>query len=126
MIKGIHHINMKCGTQEQFKKAVSFYCDILGMKVELEWAEGVMIDTGAGRLEILNSGDGTTDIGALRHYALDADNVDELVEKVRAAGYKIFIEPNDITIESTPPCRARMAFCIGPLGELVEFFDVKE
>ncbi len=126
MIKGIHHINMKCGTKETFDKAKSFYCDVLGLKIAREWDEGVMVDTGAGFIEIMCNGEGTPAIGALRHYAFAAEDVDGIVEKVRAAGYKIFIEPNDLTIDAKPPCRARMAFCVGPLGELVEFFDEKE
>lgn len=35
---------------------------------------------------------------------------------------KVFIEPNDIVIESEPEFPARMAFCFGPLGEEIEFF----
>ena len=42
--------------------------------------------------------------------------------KVKAAGYELFIEPNNKDIPSNPPYPIRMAFCYGPLGEQVEFF----
>ena len=44
---------------------------------------------------------------------------------LRAAGYKITMEPTDIVIGSTPPYPARIAFCIGPVGEELEFFCEK-
>ena len=31
MIRGIHHISMKCGTPEEFSAAKAFYCGLLGM-----------------------------------------------------------------------------------------------
>ena len=52
MIKGIHHISMKCGTAEELTNVRKFYIDILGLKIIREWAEGMMIDTGNGLLEI--------------------------------------------------------------------------
>ena len=51
--------------------------------------------------------------------------MDGVIEKVKAAGYEVFIEPNDIMIRSDPPFPARMAFCYGPLGEELEFFQEK-
>ncbi len=52
MIKGMHHISMKCGTAEELAKVREFYIVLLGLKVIREWAEGMMIDTGNGLLEI--------------------------------------------------------------------------
>ena len=122
MIKGIHHISMKCGTAEELAKVREFYIELLGMKIIREWAEGVMIDTGNGLLEIFTNADGTHCLGAIRHMALLTDNVDEIAAKVKAAGYDLFIEPNDKVIPSDPPYPIRMAFCYGPLGEQVEFY----
>ena len=51
------------------------------------------------------------------------DDVDGMIEKVRNAGYEVFIEPNDIEIKSDPVFPARMAFIYGPLGEEIEFFE---
>ena len=77
---------------------------------------------GSGLLEIFSNGPGIRTKGAIRHVAFATDDVDGIAEKVRAAGYELFIGPKDIVIPSDPPCRARMAFCRGPLGEEIEFF----
>ena len=122
MIKGIHHISMKCGTAEELAKVREFYIELLGMKIIREWAEGMMIDTGNGLLEIFTNADGTHTLGAIRHLALLTDDVDEIAAKVKAAGYNLFIEPNDKVIPSDPPYPIRMAFCYGPLGEQIEFY----
>ncbi len=123
MITGIHHISMKCGTPAEFEKAKDFYLNILGLKEVRTWPEGIMIDSGAGMLEIFCNGAGIKTKGALRHIAFRTDDVDGITEKVRNAGYEVFIEPNDIVIRSDPEFPARMAFCFGPLGEEIEFFQ---
>ena len=113
---------MKCASREEFDRAKAFYGDILGMAVKREWPEGVMMDTGAGLIEIFCNGEGVKEKGAVRHFALATDDVDGCIEKVREAGYAILAEPNDLIIQSVPPVHARMAFCLGPLGEQIEFF----
>ena len=123
MITGIHHISMKCGTGEEFRKAREFYLDVLGFTVVREWPEGIMIDTGNGFLEIFCNGKVIRNKGALRHIAFATDDTDGIAEKVRNAGYEVFIEPTDIMIRSEPEYPARMAFCHGPLGEEIEFFQ---
>ncbi|MBQ6568012.1 MAG: VOC family protein [Treponema sp.] len=123
MITGIHHVSMKCGTQEEFDKAKDFYLNILGFSVKREWPEGIMIDSGCGLLEIFCNGAGIKEKGAVRHIAFSTDDVDGIIEKVRKAGYEVFIEPNDIVISSSPALHARMAFCKGALGEEIEFFQ---
>ena len=122
-ITGIHHVSMKCGTPEAFARARSFYLDVLGLTVRREWPAGIMFDTGCGLIEIFSNGPGIEQKGAVRHFALATDDVDGMAERVRAAGYEVFIEPNDIIIKSEPEFPARMAFCFGPLGEEIEFFQ---
>ncbi len=122
-ISGMHHISMKCADKVLFEKAVAFYKDILGFYEERRWAEGVMLKADNARLEIFCNGEGIREQGAIRHFALETKNVDELAAKVKAAGYEVFIEPKNITIESAHPFHARMAFFYGPLGEQVELFN---
>ena len=122
MIKGIHHISMKCGTDEELRKVKEFYIDILGLKICREWDGGLMINTGNGLIEIFTNAEGEHRLGAIRHFALLTDQVDELTEKVKAAGYEVIVEPNDRVIPSDPELPIRMAFCFGPLGEQIEFF----
>ena len=125
MIKGIHHIQMKGRSKEELEKAKDFYINVLGLKIRREWAEGVMIDTGAGLLELFSNGDKENIQGVIRHVALATDDVDGIVAKVKEAGYEVFIEPNDRIIKSDPPFPFRMAFCYGPFGEEIEFFCEK-
>ena len=126
MVTGMHHISIKCGTKEEVDKAKDFYLNMLGFSVKREWPEGIMIDCGSVLLEIFCNGEGIKTKGAIRHAAYATDDVDGIIARVRSAGYKVFIEPNDIVIPSVPECRARMAFCIGPLGEEIEFFQEKD
>ena len=114
---------MKCGTAEEYSKVREFYLDILGFTIKREWLEGMMIDTGNGLLEISSNQAGIRDIGALRHMAFLTDDADGMAEKVRSAGYEVFTGPKDIVFHSDPEYRARVAFCYGPLGEQVEFFQ---
>lgn len=128
-ITGFHHVALKCRGLDEFEKTVAFYRDILGLSVERTWGEGndsaVMLDTGAGLFEIFANGADRLGAGALRHLALDVEDTDACVEAVRRAGYRITEEPHDICIPSQPPYPARIAFCIGPVGEEIEFFCVK-
>ena len=41
----------------------------------------------------------------------------------RGGSYEVFIQPKDIVIASTPEFPARIAFCHGPVGEEIEFFQ---
>ncbi|MBR7038037.1 MAG: VOC family protein [Oscillospiraceae bacterium] len=122
MIKGIHHVSMRADSDDAYERAKQFYLGVLGLTVKREWPEGIMLDTGAGLIEIFRSGGGARICGAVRHFALAADDVDTLADRIAAAGYEVFVAPKDITIASDPPCPARIAFCRGPLGEEIELF----
>ena len=122
LIKGLHHISMKCNTEEELNRVKDFYISILGLEIIREWPDGIMIDTGNGYIEIFTNADGEHRLGSIRHFALLTDDVDTIAEKVKAAGYEVFVEPVDKVIDSDPKYPIRMAFCFGPLGEQVEFF----
>lgn len=127
MIKGVHHIALKCMGVEAFEKTVQFYRDVLGLRVVRAWGEGegsgIMLTTGDAMLEIFASGTDLPGQGAIRHFALATDDVNACVRAVEAAGYEVFIQPKDIVIASTPEFPARIAFCHGPVGEEIEFFQ---
>ena len=125
LIKGIHHVSMKTNNAADFDKTVGFYRDILGLCVVREWESGIMFGTGAGLIEIFNNADDKLEKGVIRHFAFAVDDVDACVKAVTDAGYEIFIGPKDIVIPSEPEFPARMAFCYGPLGEEIEFFQEK-
>ena len=128
-ITGIHHIALKACGVEDFGKLVTFYTELLGLPIVRTWGEGenaaMMIDTGAGLLEVFANGEDYPGQGALRHLAFEVEDTDACIEAVRAAGYEVTMEPTDIVIPSETPYPARIGFCIGPVGEEVEFFHVK-
>ncbi len=129
LTKGIHHIALKARGRAEFDRTMNFYCDLLGCRLVRSWGEGeniaAMVDCGGSMLEIFANGNEVPGEGALRHMAFAVDDVDACVEKVRAAGYEITVEPNDIVIPSEIPFPVRIAFCNGPLGESLEFFFEK-
>lgn len=126
MITGIHHIALRCHGLEQYNRAVHFYCDLLGLKMYKQWGGGdacsCMLNTGAGCMEIFSNGKEPMQQGMLLHVAFTTDNVDELIEKVRAEGYQVTVEPQDVNIPTPEGFPVRIAFCIGAAGEEVEFF----
>lgn len=129
MIKGVHHIALKCHGVESFNKTIEFYRDVLGLQVVRTWGagndSGIMLTTGDAMLEIFANADDEPVGGAIRHFALATDDVDECVRAVEAAGYEVFIRPKDIVIASIPAYPARIAFCRGPVNEEIEFFKAE-
>ena len=109
MIKGIHHVSMKCNTEEEISKVKEFYISVMGMKIIREWSDGFMIDTGNGYIEIFTNADGEHRLGSIRHFALLTDDVDSIAEKVKDAGYELFVEPNDKVIRSVPEAMYNVA-----------------
>lgn len=126
MINGIHHVSVKYENEAMFEEALHFYCDILGLQEKLHWGEGekraAMLRAGEDVIELFATGRVAGTTGAVNHLAFATSEVDECIEKVRAAGYKINIEPKDVLLGSEGQMPARVAFCVGPGGEEIEFF----
>ncbi len=125
---GFHHVSIKVKDIEVSEK---FYTEVLGMTKTISWGEGekraMMLDAGDGACIELFAG-GSTDplpAGAIWHFALRSDDPDKAIERARAAGAAITVEPKDVLIPSTPPTPVRIAFCKGPDGESIEFFKNK-
>lgn len=125
LIKGVHHVCMKCRTAEQFAEVQRFYGEILGLPKVREWDVGLMYDLGGVLLEIFSNGSADLPHGVWQHIALATEDVDACVKAVSDAGYAITVAPKDIVVACEPPVPARIAFCIGPMGEEIEFFHEK-
>ena len=125
MVKGIHHISLKCHGGEELAAVKGLYSDILGLSVKREWKDGIMFDAGNCLIEVFTNGEGVKTTGAVQHFAFAVEDVDGMIEKVRSAGYEVFKGPKDICIPSKPPLPARMAFFYGALGEEIELFCEK-
>ena len=123
---GFHHVSMKV---RDIEASIRFYTEALGFVHKLTWGKGpkrtVLLDTGDGNyFEI--SGGRTEDAslaGHFAHMALRATDCDAVIEKVRAAGAEVTVEPKDVALPSEPPTPIRIAFFKGPDGELIELFD---
>lgn len=123
LIQGMHHVCMKCCSEAQFEETKKFYGEILGLEQVRAFPNGLMYQIGGGvLLEIFSDGNQSLPQGVWQHIALATQDVDGCVEAVRAGGYPITMEPRDIVVASEPPMPARIAFCIGPMGEEIEFF----
>ncbi len=123
LVSGMHHVNIKCCNEEEYTKVLHFYKEILGLPIIRQWETGLMFDTGAGIIEVFTNGEEQAETGVIRHFAFATEDADACVKAVSDAGYKVFMGPMDIEIDSEPVYRARIAFCYGPLGEEIEFFQ---
>jgi glyoxylase I family protein len=127
---GFHHVCMKT---RDWDATMRFYKDTLGCTPEkIAWREApqraVMLDAGDGNyIEVFEdlAYTGAAN-GAILHYALRTTRLDDVAARVRAAGFKITMEPRDVTIPTTNgagPVPVRIFFCDGPNGESIEFFQ---
>jgi glyoxylase I family protein len=127
---GFHHVCMKT---RDWDTTMRFYKDTLGCTTEkIAWREApqraVMLDAGDGNyIEVFEdlAYAGAAN-GAILHYALRTTRLDDVAARVRAAGFKITMEPRDVTIPTTNgagPVPVRIFFCDGPNGESIEFFQ---
>jgi len=127
---GFHHIALRVA---DFDASVKFYTEGIGLTQVLSWGEGqgraVMLDAGNGNYVELFAG-GTTEAkpeGTLLHFALRCDDVDAAMQRALAAGAGTHMAPTALTINGLPaPKNVYIAFCIGPDGELIEFFHCKD
>lgn len=128
LCKGFHHVAMTAGN---FDESIRFYTEGLGFSVYLSWGKGnnraVMLDTGNGNYIEIFSGNGEDrPEGIWQHLALSTDNCNLAIERARSAGAIVTKEPADIDIASDSGSTAvRIAFCKGPDGETIEFFQYR-
>jgi catechol 2,3-dioxygenase-like lactoylglutathione lyase family enzyme len=131
---GLHHISI---LTRDYAESVRFYRDVLGMSLRLEFNIGVrpyaLLDMGDGSYIELQSprlpdesakrepeiSDQATGV-PVAHFALATTDVRGAIEKVRAAGYPVTVEPKDVQLNTLP---ASVAFFTGPSGESVELFQ---
>lgn len=123
---GFHHISMHV---KDLDKTLKFYCDGLGFVAKFSWGSGptrtVLLDTGDGNyLEVSQAeATGFDPKGVVAHFAFRTDDPDKAIEAARAAGAQVTVEPRDVNLPSDPPMPIRIAFCKGPDGEIIEFFQ---
>ncbi len=126
---GFHHA---CVKTRDWDATMRFYRDTLGCTEKIAWRaapqRAVMLDAGDGNyLEVFEDLAYTgAPNGAILHFALRTTRLDAVADRVRAAGFKITVEPRDVTIPTTNgpgPVPVRLFFCDGPNGESIEFLQ---
>lgn len=126
---GFHHVCMKT---TDWDATMRFYKDTLGCTEKAAWRaapqRAVMLDAGDGNyIEVFEDASYTgAPNGSINHFAFRTTRLDEVATRVRAAGFKITVEPRDVTIQTTNglgPVPVRIFFCDGPNGESIEFLQ---
>ena len=129
LISGFHHV---CVKTRDWDRTMAFYRDLLGCREKITWRaapqRAAMLDTGDGNyMEVFEDlAHEAAPQGTVFHFAFRTTCLDEAAARVRAAGYRITVEPKDATIATTNgagPVPIRLFFCEGPNGESVEFFQ---
>ncbi|HEY3322936.1 MAG TPA: VOC family protein [Planctomycetota bacterium] len=125
--EGFHHVAIKV---HDFDAAVKFYTAGLGFNEKLSWGEGekraVLLDAGNGNyVEIFAGGSpGPKPEGSVVHFAFRSTNCDAAIERAQKAGAEVTMQPKNVEIPSRPhKTPVRIAFCKGPAGEVIEFFQ---
>jgi len=130
---GLHHVAIR--TQD-LGKSVDFYRDVLGMKLvvgfEPDERRFVHLDAGDGSIVELMQDDKpiepTAERGVHWHFALRTTRIEAVMERVAEAGMEITVPVKTANLENTAtdppsPLQVKVAFFIGPSGELVELFQ---
>jgi glyoxylase I family protein len=129
-ITGFHHVALRV---RDFDRSVSFYTQTLGFTPKIEWGDkpsrAIMLDTGDGNyfelFERPTQAPPPEGEPTLLHIALRTPDTNAMLERVRAAGCPVTMEPKTVEIKSSPtgPTPVRIAFFKGPDGEILEFFE---
>ncbi len=133
---GFHHVAIRAN---DFEATLRFYIEGLGFRRVYGWGEdgrakgerdsrAVMLDTGDGNyLEVFAGGTRQpgeeVPEGAILHFALRTTDCDAALERARAAGATVTMEPKTLPINGDTPMEFRIAFVNGLNGEVIEFFQ---
>src|SRR5258708_23492483 len=135
---GFHHIAIRA---YDFEATLKFYIEGLGFKRAYGWGEdGRAKGEKDSRAALLDSGDGnyvevfagragnpdeTLPEGALLHFALRTTDTDAALERARAAGATVTMEPKSVvpSFAEEPAQTFRIAFVRGLDGEIIQFFQ---
>jgi glyoxylase I family protein len=120
---GFHHMALRA---TDYEKSLAFYTEGLGFTLAHSWGEGpgriALLDMGDGNyLELFASEPGWVPAAGNQffHLALRSLDVDADIEKVRALGCPITVEPKSVPVNGKT---IRVGFFLGPDGETLEFF----
>jgi glyoxylase I family protein len=125
---GFHHVAIRA---RDFDRSVAFYRDVFGFTEKVNWGEqpkrAVMMDTGDGNyLEIFErpTQQWSDSDACILHMALRTSDCDAALERARAAGCDVTVEPKDVIMDAKQgKVPVRIAFFKGPDGEIIELLQ---
>ena len=130
---GLHHVAVRT---DDLDKSVKFYTEVLGMKVVTAFSPDersfVHLDTGDGSLLELMQDDKPIEMPAERgvhwHLCFGTTRIEAAMERVAEAGMQVTVPVKSADLTNTAtnppsPMPIKVAFFIGPSGELVELFQ---
>jgi glyoxylase I family protein len=125
---GFHHVAIRTADWE---RSLGFWQQAMGFHVAVQWGEAprraVMLDTGDGNyLEIFERDPRPPDApseAAILHFCLRTNDCDAALERARAAGAEVTMEPKSLEVFGEPKIPIRIAFFKGPDGEICELFQ---
>ena len=139
---GFHHVAIRA---VDFDATVRFYTEGLGFKVHYGCSvpgridRAVFLDVGDGRyVEVFGAGSTVQSEGrrrhpgeeptegAVLHFCLRVADVDASYARALAAGAVSRIEPRTAKLGDAPPTEVRIAFVVGPNGEVIEFLKSEQ
>jgi glyoxylase I family protein len=127
-ITGFHHVAIKT---HDLNRSLKFYIEGLGFTERLRWGTPdrptiLLVSGGNTYLELFLGGPADPlPEGPICHFALRTDDTDAAVKKAVAAGAVVTVPPKQVIAQTTTagPMPIRLAFCKGPDGETIEFFQ---
>jgi catechol 2,3-dioxygenase-like lactoylglutathione lyase family enzyme len=120
MVIGVHHAGVHVTSLE---RSIAFYQAVFRLRLAERLSLGAeqlaFLQAGGSRIELIADGAGARDTGVVDHLALEVDDLDGWLLRLRERGIRLLDEaPVDV-----PPLGARILFCLGPDGERIELFE---
>jgi lactoylglutathione lyase len=105
------------------ERSLAFYRDVLNLRVEARFRlhdeELVFLSTDDGLIELIHDATSPRPTGLVDHLALRVDDLDAWLRRVKSSGIRLL----DASPISVPDISARIAFCLGPDAERIEFIQ---
>ncbi len=115
----LHHTAILVGDLE---RSIDFYCRLFGFRVvergEFDGDPLAFLVIRGGLIELVQEGAGNLPEGVVNHIAFLVDDLPAEMTRLRLAGVP-FLDEEPVPVYSG----ARIAFCEGPDGELIELME---
>jgi lactoylglutathione lyase len=105
------------------KRSISFYQTVFGLRLverlRLGSEQLAFLEAACARIELIEDGAGGRDTGVVDHLALEVDDLDGWLVRLRERGVRLL----DDAPVPVPQLTARILFCLGPDDERIELFE---